>query len=207
MTAWEVLGFATGAVCVLLAVRQNVWTYPVGIANNVAFFGLFLGAGLYADMWLQVFYVGVAVHGWWSWLRGGPNRTHLRVQSAPRWGWPVAIAAVAIGTWVAYVLLTSHTDSTVPVADGLTTSLSVVAQLMLNRKWLANWYVWITADVLYVGLYSYKGLYLTAVLYAGFIGLCLLGLRSWRQAYAAQQLPGGDRGPAAVDADAIRGQA
>ena len=98
-------------------------------------------------------------------------------------------------TWGVYELLSRHTDSTVPVGDALTTALSLVAQVMLNRKWIGNWLVWIVADVLYVALYASKGLWLTAVLYAGFIGLCLLGLRTWRRA-----LGGADAEPA-VSAD------
>jgi len=79
------------------------------------------------------------------------------------------------------LLLKHATDSTVPLADGLTTTLSLVAQWMLTRKLLENWWVWIMADVLYVGLYLYKGLNLTAVLYGVFLGLCVLGLRTWRR--------------------------
>ncbi|HRW18216.1 MAG TPA: nicotinamide riboside transporter PnuC [Dermatophilaceae bacterium] len=186
MSLVEVLGFVTGAVCVWLAVRQNIWTYPIGIANNVVFFVLFWGSGLYGDAWLQVFYVGVALHGWWSWLRGGPQRTVLRVRHTPRWGWLLGAAGVAIGTWAAYLLLTRHTDSTVPLPDGLTTALSVVAQLMMNRKWLGSWLVWMVADVLYIWLYLVKGLALTAALYAGFLALCVVGWRQWRTALVEQ---------------------
>lgn len=185
----EVAGFVTGAVCVWLAVRQNVWTFPIGIANNVAFFALFLGAGLYADMWLQVFYAVVAIHGWWSWLRGGPRQTALRVRDTPRWGWPVVALAIGLGTVAAWWLLTRHTDSTVPVADGLTTAMSVVAQVMLNRKWLGNWLVWIAADLVYIWLYALKGLWLTSLLYAGFLAICVIGLRQWQAARAAPQRP------------------
>ncbi len=182
MSPTEVAGFVTGAICVWLAVRQNVWTFPIGILNNVAFFVLFLGAGLYADMWLQVFYAVVAVHGWWSWLRGGPQHSALRVTSTPRWGWPVVTLAITVGTVAAWWLLTRHTDSTVPVADGLTTAMSVVAQVMLNRKWIGNWLVWIAADAIYIWLYALKGLWLTSLLYAGFLALCVIGLRQWRSA-------------------------
>ncbi len=193
MTGWEIAGFVTGAGCVWLAVRQHVATFPLGIANNAVFFVLFLGAGLYGDMWLQVFYVGVALHGWWSWLRGGPRRTALPVRPTPAWGWPLAVTGVAVGTAAAYLLLTRHTDSTVPLADGLTTALSVVAQLMLNRKWIGTWWLWIAADLGYIGLYAHKGLFLTAVLYAVFLAMCVVGLRQWRATRSVGAPPGGDR--------------
>lgn len=183
----EILGFATGALCVWLTVRRNVWTFPIGMANNVFFWVLFASAGLYADAWLQVVYLVLGAVGWYWWLHGGEGRTKLGVRSAPRWVWPAAIVGVGVLTGTIYVVLTSHTDSTVPQWDALTTGLSLVAQVLLNRKWIANWWFWIAADVIYVGLYAYKGLYLTAVLYALFLGLCVVGLRQWRAAARSER--------------------
>lgn len=177
----EVLGFVTGALCVGLVVRQNVWNFPIGIANNVVFIALFVTSGLYADASLQVVYIGLGLAGWWAWQRGGPRHTTLLVRRDPRWGWVAALVGTIVVTWAVYEVLSRHTDSTVPVGDALTTALSLVAQVMLNRKWIGNWVVWIVADVLYVVLYATKGLWLTAALYAGFIGLCLVGLRTWRR--------------------------
>ncbi|OYO21901.1 nicotinamide mononucleotide transporter [Enemella dayhoffiae] len=177
----EVAGFVTGAVCVWLCVRRNVWNFPVGIANNVFFFLLFTSAGLYGDAWLQVLYLGLGALGWYWWLRGGPERSRLVVRHTPGWGWLLAIAVVIVLSAVVWRLLTSHTDSTVPVGDALTTGLSVGAQVMLNRKWIGNWLLWITADVLYIWLYATKGLYLTSALYAGFLILCVVGLLQWRR--------------------------
>lgn len=181
MSWTEIFGFATGALCVWLTVRRNVWNFAVGMVNNVFFIVLFLGAGIYADAALQVVYIGLGALGWWWWLRGGPDHSPLVVRRTPRWAWPVALAAVAGLTWVIWALLTSHTDSDVATWDALTTSLSLVAQVMLGRKWIGSWAFWIAADLVYVPLYLHKGLTLTAVLYAGFLGLCLVGLRSWWQ--------------------------
>lgn len=181
MSWTEIFGFATGALCVWLTVRRNVWNFAVGMVNNVFFIVLFLGAGIYADAALQVVYIGLGALGWWWWLRGGPDHSPLVVRRTPRWAWPVALVAVAGLTWVIWALLTSHTDSDVATWDALTTSLSLVAQMMLGRKWIGNWAFWIAADLVYVPLYLHKGLTLTAVLYAGFTVLCLVGLRSWWQ--------------------------
>ena len=74
MNITEVLGFITGALCVLLAVREHMWNWPVGIANNLFFFVLFWRSKLYADASLQIFYVLIAVYGWWLWLYGGEGR-------------------------------------------------------------------------------------------------------------------------------------
>lgn len=187
MSGWtmgwtEVAGFVTGALCVWLVVKQNVWTFPVGIANNVFFIVLFTQAGLYADAGLQVVYIGLGLLGWYWWLHGGPERTALTVHRTPRAAWLPLVVGLVVTTAVLTWVLTTWTDSTVAVADSLTTAMSLTAQLMLNRKWIGSWWVWITVDVLYIGLYAYKGLYLTAVLYLLFIAMCVQGLREWRRA-------------------------
>lgn len=195
----EIAGFVTGGLCVWLVVRQNIWTFPVGIANNIFFIVLFLQVGLYAEVGLQVVYIGLGLLGWWWWLHGGLDRSRLVVRETPRWAWPTAVLVIAVGTLGLHWLLTTHTDSTVAGWDALTTTMSLVAQLMLNRKWIGNWLVWIAADVIYIGLYAAKGLWLTSVLYAVFLTMCLIGLRQWRaardaaaveEAVAVDALPG-----------------
>ncbi len=189
MSWTEILGFLTGAACVWLAVHQNIWNFPIGIANNIFFFILFIGAGLYADAWLQVLYLVLGALGWYWWLRGGQQHTRLEVRRTPAWAWPLVAVLVAGGTWAIWALLSIHTDSTVPWADATTTGLSLGAQIMLNRKWIGNWLLWISADILYIGLYAYKGLYLTAGLYGLFLAMCVVGLARWRASLREETEP------------------
>ena len=189
-THWtEVLGFATGAACVFLAARRNIWTFPVGIANNIVFVVLFVESALYADAGLQLVYLALGVHGWVAWARRGPA-TEGFARRTPRRAWAPLLVAALVGTVVLAVLLASFTDSTTEVPDAATTAVSLVAQYMLNRRWLENWFVWIAVDVAYVGLYAVKGLWITALLYALFIGLCVDGYRAWRRrGFAAVPVP------------------
>lgn len=170
-----------------LVVRQHVANFPVGIANNVFFFVLFWRVGLYADAGLQVVYVALALYGWWWWLHGGPDRTALRVTRTPLAEGVVVGLLGAVATVALTAFLAGSTDSTVPFWDALTTVLSLQATWLLSRKRLENWYVWIVADVLYVVLYAYKDLHLTAVLYAGFLALCVAGLVHWRRSLTAPE--------------------
>ncbi|WP_456825546.1 nicotinamide riboside transporter PnuC [Cellulomonas sp. P5_E12] len=180
----EILGFVTGAACVWLAARENVWNFPVGIVNTGLFLVLFTSAGLYANAGLQVVYLVLNGLGWYWWLRGGRDHGVLEVRRAPRVAWVVGAVAVVGVTAGLTVLLADA--SAAPFWDSLTTALSLVAQLMMGRKWLGSWAVWIVTDVLLVGLYASQGLYLTAVLYALFIGLCVQGVVRWRRALTAQ---------------------
>lgn len=201
MTVWwlahwsEVVGFVTGALCVLLAARRIIWTYPLGIANNIVFAGLFIDHALYADAGLQVVYLVLGVTGWIGWSRRPASDTRVAVENLPRRVVPVLILAAIAGTVVIATVLGRFTDSTTEVADAATTTVSLVAQVMMNRRWLQSWFVWIAVDVAYVGLYLSKGLTITALLYGIFIGFCMLGYRTWRAAPPAVAVGGRDPVP------------
>ncbi|MEV1287552.1 nicotinamide riboside transporter PnuC [Micromonospora sp. NPDC049679] len=180
-TSWgEVLGFVTGVVNVWLVARQQVWNWPTGIANVLLLMLLFWTAGLYADAGLQLVYVALGLYGWWHWLFGGAERSRLTVSRTSRGEWVGLTVAGMLLTAALWVLLTRVTDSTVPLADTLTTALSLLATYGQTRKRVESWWIWITADLIYIPLYAYKGLYLTAGLYVVFLALCVLGLRAWR---------------------------
>lgn len=178
----EVLGFGSGALCVWLVARQHLANWPIGIANNLFFVLLFTQAGLYADAGLQFVFIALAAYGWWTWTHGGgPGSGTLPVRRTSRTEWTWLLAAGAVGTLLLTLLLDRATDSTVPFWDALTTALSLMATYGQCRKRLESWWLWIAADVVYVPLYAHKELYLTSLLYVGFMTLCVLGLRDWRR--------------------------
>jgi nicotinamide mononucleotide transporter len=202
----ETLGFVTGAACVYLTVIENIWNFPLGIANSAFFLVLFAETRLYGDAGLQVVYIALGFQGWYLWLRGGENRTELRVSRAtPRLLLAVGAFMVACTALMYWVFVRTHDSA--PLLDALTTVLSLAAQYLLNRKALENWLFWMAADVIYVYLYSSRGLYLTAVLYAVFLFMCVAGLRVWLRALRSGGRSSSGGGGAAVDAAAHSGGA
>lgn len=180
-TTWaELLGFATGVVNVWLVARQHIANWPIGIANVLLLMLLFWTAGLYADAGLQIVYVVLGGYGWWHWLFGGEQRSRLTVSRTGRGEWWALGAAGVLLTVALWALLDRATDSTVPLADAVTTVLSLLATYGQTRKLVESWWLWIVADLIYIPLYAYKGLWLTGGLYLIFLGLCVLGLRAWR---------------------------
>jgi nicotinamide mononucleotide transporter len=179
----ELLGFATGAAGVWLTVRAKVWNFPVGIANNLFWLVLFWSARLYADALLQVVFLGLAVAGWWEWLHGGEHRGRRVMGRASARTLLVLLALLVPATWGLWLVL-GRADDIAPFWDALTTALSLAAQWLLNGKRFENWYFWIAADVVYIPLYFTKALDLTGIVYALFLGMCLLGLRAWRRELA-----------------------
>jgi len=187
-TSWaEVLGFVTGLVNVGLLVRQHILNWPLGILNVLLLMLVFWSVGLYADAGLQIVYVILGAYGWWAWLYGGQDRSRLVVRGTTRSEWlGLAVAGVLL-TGALWFFLDRWTGSTVPLADALTTALSLLATYGQTRKLVENWWIWIAADLIYIPLYGYKGLWLTAILYVAFLTLCVLGLRSWQAALRAQR--------------------
>ena len=184
MSPLELFAALVGAISVWLSARQNIWSWPTAIVNVVLYAFVFYDAKLYADMGLQVIYAVLSIYGWYEWLHGGAGRTALQVsRTGPRLAAFLALIA-AIGSGVLGVFLHHATDAALPFMDSFLSSTSLVAQWMMTRKLLENWLVWIAVDVLYVGMFIFKGLYLTAGLYAVFLALAVRGYIDWRRSMA-----------------------
>jgi nicotinamide mononucleotide transporter len=188
-TTLEAVSFVTGALCVWLVVRENVWNFPIGLVNVAVFSVVFFQSRLFADAGLQVVYFVLGIMGWTLWLRGGENKTRLslsrigRVESA--WlGFFVVVSTLCLWKTLHYV------GGSASFWDALTTSISLASQWMLNRKQLENWLGWIVVDTIYIPLYMSKGLYLTAILYAIFLCMAVIGWKQWSRSWnAASGLP------------------
>jgi nicotinamide mononucleotide transporter len=178
---YELIGFFTTILCVWLSAREIVWGFPVAIVASGFYGVVFYQAKLYSDAGLQVVYIILSFYAWYQWLYGGKNRTELPVSRVPGRLIPVlsGIGMLAAGT-LGYL---SHrfTDASLPYLDASTTATSLVAQWMLAKKHLENWLVWIAVDIVYIGMYFYKGLYPTAVLYFIITGLAVQGYWHWRK--------------------------
>jgi len=195
----EAVSVVTGAICVWLTVRENVWNFPIGLANVATFCVVFFHARLFADAGLQVVYFVLTGIGWYLWLYGGERGGELRVSRVGRTEAGIVSVSGLAAMGVLWLVLRDAKDSA-PFLDALTTSLSLCAQWLLNRKYVENWYVWIAADLVYVPLYAWKGLYLTAGLYAVFLVMATLGLLHWRDTWRAERTPAPHPGPVEVHA-------
>lgn len=189
MSTIEIVAVVSGLLCVWLTTRQKIWCWPVGLVMVSLYIVIFWRAKLYSDMGLQVVYVGLQFYGWHQWLRGGPRQSRLdvsRVSVLPAVCWAAGAAGciVALG----YVMATK-TDAALPYWDAVTTVLSLVAQVWMARKVLESWAVWITVDVLSIGIYAVKGLHLTAGLYAVFLVLAVMGFVAWKRSMTTTPTP------------------
>ena len=181
-TPLELVAFVLSVITVLLNIRQNHWAWLFAIISSAAYGVVFFDARLYGDMGLQVVFIVVSVWGWYSWLHGGAQRQALDVTRLDRAGWIASLAGWAVGFVLLAWFLKTFTNTDVPHADGFLTAGSLLGQVLLSRKKVENWHAWIAVDILYVGLYVYKSLILTAILYGVFVLMAIVGLRAWRRA-------------------------
>ncbi|MDY0963871.1 MULTISPECIES: nicotinamide riboside transporter PnuC [Massilia] len=174
----ELISFLLAVTTVVLNIRQKHWAWLFSIASSATYAVVFYDARLYGDMGLQFVFIAASVWGWYQWLHGSGN-TPLVPSFLKASGRAWSLAAWLTGFVLLSTFLDNFTDTDVPHADGFLTAGSLVGQLLLAKKKVENWHVWIAVDILYVGLYLYKGLVLTAVLYGVFVLLAIAGLRTW----------------------------
>lgn len=181
-TPLELVSFLLSLITVALNIRQIHWAWLFSILSSALYAMVFFEVRLYGDMGLQFVFVLVSIWGWSQWLRGAADGGALAVTNlnlTERW-WAALICLLMFATL--YLFLKFCTDTDVPAADGLLTAGSLLGQVLLSRKKIENWTVWIIVDVLYVALYLYKNLMLTAILYAVFVLMAIHGARVWRAA-------------------------
>ena len=181
MSFTEIAGFALGLVMVFCSVRELHWSWPLAISSSLLYFFVFKNSLLYGEAALQLVFVALALWGWWQWLRTGDDAQPVWViQSLSRKGW-ILVVLISVLLWPTLaLLLQTFTDSDVAWWDALPTALSLVGQVLLGRKYIENWLIWLLVNVISVALFAYKGLWLTSLLYALFTLMSVWGWRVWQ---------------------------
>ena len=187
VTSVELAAFVLSLAMVVCNIRVNVLAWPLAIAASLLYFLLFWDSRLYGEASLQLFFVVVALWGWWQWLRGRmADGAALRVRTlSPRAR--LGLLAAVLLAWPLLASLLHHaTDSDVPWWDALPTTGSLAGQWLLGRKYVENWPVWVAVNAVSVGLFAWKGLWLTVLLYGLFLLMALWGWRAWQRLAAAR---------------------
>jgi len=182
---FEWVGVITTIGCIYLAARENIWNWPVSIISIIISAIIYFENSLYGDFSLQFYFLFTAFYGWYFWLKK-KKEDDKPVVSINFKEWLLAILAVVILSFILGMLLERYTNTNVPYEDGFCTAMSLVAQIMLTRKIIQNWILWIIVDICYVPLLIYKGLNLYALLYGILVILAVKGYLDWRKTYREQ---------------------
>jgi nicotinamide mononucleotide transporter len=182
----ELAGTLTTGLGIWLTARRTLLCWPVTLAADVLYLVVFYQARLLSDSLLQMFFVGFTLYGWWHWWRGVREDGEVRVVPLATRSLLLAVAAGVVGS-VLLGIMAKRLHASLPYLDATLTSYSLVGSWWQARKHIANWWLWIVVDLVYIGEYIYKNLWLTAVLYAGLVVLAVIGLRDWQRAPVAVQ--------------------
>ncbi len=181
----EIMGVITGLLCVYLAAVNNIWNWPVAIISVGIYIFIFLEARLYASMCLQVYFMVTNIYGWYHWSRKPAADGKTPVLWITKREIILSVIAIVLFRFLLGSVL-KYTTASFHFLDSFCTACSLVAQFFLARKVLENWLIWIFVDIIYVGVYIYKDLHLTAIMYAIYVGIALLGYLDWKKEYKKQ---------------------
>ena len=178
----ELAGSVLSIIYLYLSIKQRVSLWIFGFLCSLLYVVVFFQSKFYADMSLQFYYLGVSAFGWISWKAGKPeNRKELPVKRTTPLSGAIILVIALVLYFLYYFILSKYTDSPLPKADAFTTALSIVATWMLARKMIEHWWLWIIVDSVSAGLYFYKALYPTAILFVIYTVMAIIGYRQWKK--------------------------
>jgi len=182
----EMAGVISGLLCVYMAAKNVIWNWPLAIISVSIYIFIFYDSDLFADMGLQVYFLVVNIYGWYYWSKKASSEIKTPVTSIKQREVILSAVAIVIFTFLLGSILYNHTIASYPYLDSFCTACSIVAQFFMARKVLQNWLLWVFVDAIYVGIYIFKDLHLTAVMYAIYIIIALIGYVDWKRDYKKQ---------------------
>lgn len=183
----EIVSVVFGLVYVVLAARENIWCWPAAFIGTGTAVFLFWDASLVMESVLNVYYLAMAIFGWWQWRAGGDNNAGLLISSWKTRQHLIAIGLISILTLVSGYLLSTRSTAALPYVDSFTTWSAVITTWMVTRKILQNWLYWIVIDLVAMWLFSERGLYLYALLFLLYSLIAVIGHFQWNKKYLCQQ--------------------
>jgi nicotinamide mononucleotide transporter len=177
----EIIAAISTLISVWFSVKKNKLLWPTGIIGIGAYLWLFYTVQLYADFGLQFIYLAQSLYGWWYWS-GGKEKIEPPITELDDW-WLYMFIPINTISWTLFLhyFLVNYTNASLPYFDALCSVISLTANWLLAKKKIESWYLWILVDTIYVGVFIYKELYLSAVLYAVFFFMAINGLQKWRK--------------------------
>ena len=188
MAEW--IAVILGVAYLVLAMRQSNWCWYAAFGSTAIFSWLFWDVSLVMESALNVYYLVMAVYGWWAWRSGGNNSADEHELPVQSWGMKqhgLVLLAIAVLTFASGYLLTENTSAALPYLDSFTTWGAVITTWMVTRKVLENWIYWIVIDAVAIYLYIDRGLYPTAFLMCIYVVLAVGGFWLWLKDYRNQQ--------------------
>jgi nicotinamide mononucleotide transporter len=183
MSPVEIAGFIFGVAGIWLTIKENIWCFPVGLINVIISLILFFQQKLYSDAIQQIVYIVLLSYGWYKWINGDVRLKALKISFSSAMLLIILFMLCIIFSLAAGYIFKTYTDASLPWWDAGATALSFTAQWMIAKKKIENWILWMVVNVMYVGIYLYKDLFLYAILFFIYLLLAIHGWMEWRKSY------------------------
>ncbi|MEA4936653.1 MAG: nicotinamide riboside transporter PnuC [Paludibacter sp.] len=178
----EIAGAILSLIYLYLSIQQKIGLWIFGFLCSALYIVVFFSSKFYADMSLQFYYLGVSIYGWISWKSGKMHTGKELPVKNVNLKQTITLSVITIALFfLYYFILAKYTDSPLPKSDSFTTALSITATWMLAKKLIEHWMLWIVVDAVSAGLYFYKELYPTAILFIVYTIMAIAGLIQWRK--------------------------
>lgn len=181
MDIFEIIGVVIGLIYLYLEYKANIWLWPVGVIMPLIYIFIFYQNKFYADMGIYIYYFFASIYGWYIWTRSIKKTDQVIISHTPIKYLGKMIGLFALIFTVISFILVWFTDSPVPYGDSFTTTLSIIAMWMLAHKYIEQWWLWIAVNVVSTGLYFWKGLYPTAILFVVYSIIPIFGYFKWKK--------------------------
>lgn len=196
MSYLECYATLTGLIAVILSVRENVWSWIIGLANVVLAFIMFYQIQLYPDMFLQIFFFVTNIIGFWQWkfpkvyeanVRNELKISQLSLKQFSFYSLIGLVCTFLLGTFAKnlseLIPKLFSKPSAFPYMDSFTTVMSIFATFLLIRKKVEAWWMWLAIDIISTYMYFVKDVKLYSLLYAVFCVIALFGAINWTKEY------------------------
>ena len=187
MSTIEIIAVIFSIIGVTLTIKRQMWCWFFNFIAFVLYAYIFYEYKLYGETILQFIFIVLNLYGFYHWRKGKVEEHTIRIEksNAPTLVMQMVLASIAgllFGLGLHY-----FTDASLPILDAQLAAFSLLATYWTTQKYIATWALWVIVDIIYVGMFLYKSLYLTAGLYAVFIGLAILGWKQWNAVKKQQQ--------------------
>jgi len=183
----EITAVIFAILYLVLAIRENIWCWFCAGVSTSIYIGVYFGAKLYMESFLNVFYLMMAIYGWFIWRSGSSGTSLLPVVKWPTRVHLGAVATIALCALISGYLLNTHTDAAFPYVDSATTFAAIWATFLVARKVLENWWYWLAIDAVSVVIYWARGLELTSILFVAYVVMIPFGIISWKNSWRRNQ--------------------
>jgi len=191
MSPLEIFAVLISLIGVGLTVIRNMWCWLFNFFAFVLYAYLFYEFKLYGETILQFFFMVVNFYGFYYWLKGKQQDHDIRIEPIAVQTAIIQMIIAAVGGLVFGLVLKNFADAAVPMLDSQLAAFSLLATYWTSRKHIATWILWVFVDIVYVGMFIYKDLFLTSALYAAFVLMAAYGWYQWEKVKRKQNLGAG----------------